>query len=442
MLIEAKFEDDFNQIYNQNKRPVIVYGAGKGFLKRKNYIHRIDMICDKNYGLYGKLDGLVVQPPESMKVFEEPVYIIIAVRRKTLYHDVLCEIKKYNLEGMVFHLYQNISFGDSYWENEKDFSLDNSRQLRSINLVCRDTDWILHKFAERMKDILIDKGYDARITADTTESADINHHIIYSSYKAYENDTIMITHINNMYAFEFLKRQLRTAGMGICMSRETMNQLIGMGAPRNKLCYINPAHDHVIVPRKRVVGITHRCYEHIDTRKRTAALLDIIDGVNPDCFRFAIMGSGWQKIIEVLKARGFETTYYPEFDYERYVSLVPTFDYYLFMGFDEGSMGYLDAMAAGVKTIVTPQGFHMDNGFPIDYPCRTVEEFRNAFLDIQKKVEARRQSVESWTWKSYTEKHIEIWKYLLHAEPLTKLTENQLFYQDGIFSVLMNDNRV
>lgn len=48
---------------------------------------------------------------------------------------------------------------------------------------------------------------------------------------------------------------------------------------------------------------------------------------------------------------GFQVDYYSEFIYEEYLKLMPSLDYYLFWGFDEGSMGYLDALRAGVKRL-------------------------------------------------------------------------------------------
>jgi len=56
----------------------------------------------------------------------------------------------------------------------------------------------------------------------------------------------------------------------------------------------------------------------------------------------------------------FEVEYHENFDYEVYKELIPTLDYYLYVGKDEGQMGFIDALAAGIPTIVTPQGFHLD----------------------------------------------------------------------------------
>ena len=114
----------------------------------------------------------------------------------------------------------------------------------------------------------------------------------------------------------------------------------------------------------------------------------------------------------------------------------------MYMGFDEGTMGYLDALYAGVGTIVTPQGYHLDAHCPIDYPCRTIDDFRGALLDLQDKRKTKIESVKAWTWDNYTKKHVAIWKYLLKRESLCELFNDQHLYEDGIYSVFLEDNRI
>ena len=60
---------------------------------------------------------------------------------------------------------------------------------------------------------------------------------------------------------------------------------------------------------------------------------------------------------------------------------------YFFFGMDEGSMGFLDALAAGVQTIVTPQGFHLDAKGGITYSGETVSDFVEIFNEIGEKNE-------------------------------------------------------
>lgn len=320
----------------------------------------------------------------------------------------------------------------------------NDRPLRVRIINYEGGGWILTKFAQRLKDHLNELGALADL-GGIDPGADINHHIPYHPYRPLRsfNDTLMITHVDTGQKIELLRQQLETAKMGICMSKDTLNYLVQTGGiPREKLCYVNPAHDGNMCPKKYVIGITHRCYDSYDLRKRTNSLLEMLNGVDPAFFQFKIMGAGWQDIVAKMREKGFEVYYYDEFDYMQYHELIPSLDLYLFFGFDEGSMGFLDALSAGVKTIVTPQGFHLDVEKGIDYSCRTIDQFTNVLYDLQYEREKRIASVADWTWDNYAKKHMEVWEYLVGRRPLRELYQNQLKYEDGIFSCLLTDNTI
>lgn len=442
MVTVMEFKDDFYEIYNQEKRKIVVYGAGHELRKNFNDLPRIDLICDKNAENILEVNGIEVVEPERLLKVGEPLYVIVCVRDSGIYEEICNMLKEYPVDIMVFHYFNNIAFYYTFFDSAVSYRVSDTQKRLSVNIVCRDNGWIFTKFADRLCENLTAQDVDVSLSHDTCPAADVNHHIPFAAYKPYKNDTLMITHVNIEKTLLLLQRQLKTAGMGICMSEDTMKKLVSYGVPRSKLCYINPAHDRVIQPKKYVIGILHRCYDAFDVRKRATAVLDILDDLNSAYFKFVIMGSGWEKIIREMREKGFETEYYPEFIYDTYNALVQRLDYLLYMGFDEGSMGYLDAMAAGVGTIVTPQGFHLDSGYPIDYPCCTVAQFREAFLDLQRKRERRVKAVEDWTWQQYGLKHLEVWNYLLRRKSLSDLHKNQSLYMDGIFSVLIEDDRI
>lgn len=313
-----------------------------------------------------------------------------------------------------------------------------SKDKLKVNLYDIGASWILGKFNRRMMDELIKMGIDAKISDKYDASADINHYPLYS-FVDYTNqkhpvDTFMITHVDSASKVDMLRKRLTRYGMGICMSKYTMDFLTSCGCPREKLCYVNPAHDHIIKPRKYVVGMTYRIND--DHRRRDELLIDIAANINKDMFRFVIMGSGWEVIVEKLEAMGIEVQYYNDFDYDIYTKIVPEFDFYLYYGYDEGNMGTLDALAAGVETIVTPQGFHLDAKNAITYPCEELDDFIQAFKEIENRRKNRVDSVETWTWEAYTKKHVEIWRYLLGYDSLAETFSNRGRYSDGIFSVL------
>ena len=429
-----QYNDGFYDHASCPERKLIVYGMGLAAEKVYPYLHDISYICDRKAEAGQDFHGIKVIRPESLEKLDEKFIILICVKKEVYRMQIKDMLYRMDIDALVFDFYNNISFNVFH---ERKRLLTRETSLKKVRFVCSDGGWILRKFAIRMQEELKKKGIQADIGKSVDVTAAINHHIAFHEYEpiADYNDTLMVTHIISANELGLLKHQLQVAKLGICMSRATMEQLVMMGIPREKLCYINPAQDGVIKPKKYVLGITHRVHE--DHRKRSAALLDICDGISPDYFEFIIMGDGWEEIIKEVRKKGFIVTYYPEFDYDAYIKIIPSLDYYLFWGFDEGSMGYLDALAAGVGTIVTPQGFHLDARNGITYPCRTIPDFIDALHDLEVKRSRITNSVSDWTWESYTEKHIEVWKYLLGEEDVYR---NQHRYEDGICSVMRLEN--
>jgi hypothetical protein len=292
--------------------------------------------------------------------------------------------------------------------------------------------WILGKFARRLHEELLKLGIEVDIANKIDHTADVNHHIIYLGYdetrESSSLDTLMVTHVDSVKKLNLVKRQLTVAKSGICMSKPTSDELATGGIPADRLCYINAAHDGVIVPKKYNMGITSKVQP--DGCKREGMLLSLCERVSPEDFRFTIMGMGWEHIIDTIRNRGFEVRYYNDFDYDEYVKLIPTLDYYLYFGQDEGSMGFIDALAAGVKTIVTPQGYHLDAPGGITHPFNEIGELVDIFNTLAKERRTLIDSVATWTWRDYAIKHVEVWEQLLHPE---KQVVSR--YTDGVNSI-------
>ena len=285
-----------------------------------------------------------------------------------------------------------------------------------IHVVCYEDleAWILGKMARRLFESVQALGMDVTLDSKPNPDAEINHHIIYYDYPRREAplETVMLTHINDERELGKVRHQLVDCGveMGICMSFETVRRLAHFGMPRTKLCFINPAHDGLITPKKTLIGITTRLYP--DGCKREHLLVEACDTVSPVDYRFAIMGAGWEHIVDGMRARGFEVEYTNHFDADAYCRLMPTLDYFLYLGLDEGSMGFLDALAAGVQTIVTPQGFHLDIEGGITHAFESADDLRRVLTDIQRDRRRRLDSVAGLTWPEHARKHLLVWNYL------------------------------
>lgn len=307
-----------------------------------------------------------------------------------------------------------------------------------VRIICYEdvNAWILGKFAIKMQGCLQELGIECDISKHSDSEADINHHIVYGGYNCIpsNNDTLMITHVDDSRKLNHIIKSLETAKMGICMSKQVMEWLVQMGADRTKLCFVDPAHDEVARPKKFIIGLASRVYP--DGRKRESFLNHLALDLDSEYFHFKIMGQGWERQVTALEEAGFSVDYYPEFNREVYYPMIESLDYYLYMGHDEGQMGFVDAAAAGVRSIVTPQGYHLDAIDALTDPFDTYEELLSILLNLQNQRKKIINSVSTWTWLDYTKKHLEIWKMLLGVQVDSK-------YEDGInsyFSLNKNES--
>lgn len=275
-------------------------------------------------------------------------------------------------------------------------------KINIINYEQSINNGILTKFAVKLHEELIKLGEDAVITDRPDTKADINHHINYLPYKYTDTiNTLMITHIWEGYKLDSLKKSIKTADMGICFSSSVPKELVALGLPKEKLTYVLPAHDGR--PRRhQVVAILTNVYP--DGCKREQMFTDLVKTLDKNKWAFRIMGSGWRDILVPLVADGLQVDYFATFDKDIHNQILDSSDYALYFGMDEGSMGLLDACNAGVKTIGTPQGFHLDMG--LDYSFTTQKELNAIFAGLNQ------NRVEDWTWEKHAKDHLDIWKKL------------------------------
>jgi hypothetical protein len=289
--------------------------------------------------------------------------------------------------------------------------------------------WIIEKIAARLMEHAPVAGIAASISGQPRSDVHLNHWMSYAFADEPQSTraTMFITHVDDPYKSALVRRVIAGGvDAGICMSGEMMAQLVALGVPQRSLCFIPPAHDNLVRPRRVRIGIATRLYP--DGRKRESLLVQLGGRIRLDCFRFEIFGAGWEKVIPELKASGAEVDYYPgtgdyRSDYQVLLEHVPHFDYYLYMGMDEGSLGTLDALAAAVKTIVTAQGFHLDLGSAITHSFVTFEELEAIFIRIRDELAARTAIAARLTWGAFAERHATVWRAITGGVDLRSLTE-------------------
>ena len=436
-------DDYFDYAEKHPECKIVVYGAGAEAKKNYKYIGHIDYFCDQKAKEIGQIKNIPCLLPEELPKIQSKMTILLCIRNKEVVEQVCEMLSGLELDAEVFYFFHNTSFA------EFDSSLYkrkiNSKDKLRIRIICMDESWILGKFARKLEEELSRIGQDVDIADEEDPLADVNHYVFYGDLaRIYNRSTVrtsMVTHIDCSVKKELIKFQTQNNVLCICMSSEMVNRLSSWGIARDRLCYVNPAQDGEIKPRKIVLGITNRCYHGFDFRKRDDLVLEVCGQLDPRFFKLKIMGSGWEEIVGKIKQSGFEIDYYSEFDKEIYNELMSSLDYWIYYGFDEGAMGYLDALAAGVKTICTPQGFHLDIKCGLTYPCSTIDDFIRVLKKIQEEKKEITNAVKEWTWENFAKKHLEIWQYLTGVKSMKELFIHQSEYMDGIFSMLLPDIR-
>ena len=434
----------FDYVKEHPEYKVIIYGAGNVARKYYRYFGHIDFFCDKNAKNIGSIDHIPCVTIDELTDFNGKLIVLVCIQNRKIADEVCQSFENLGMHAELFYFYENVAF--SRFDFSKYRYIPALKDKLKIRIVYSDDGWVFGKFANKLQDELTKMGHEVEVGDTEDITADVNHYISYGRLSQFCNTantvkTTMITHIDCQMKRDLIAFQAQHGAVGICMSAETMNMLASWGIPRDKLCYINPAQDGVIRPRKIVLGITNRCHGEYDFRKRDDLILKVCQNLDPQFFRLKIMGNGWDEIVQEIQTLGFEIEYYNEFDKETYIQLMQSLDYWLYYGFDEGAMGFLDALAAGVKTIATPQGYHLDTKCGLTHPCKTIDDFINTLMRIQNEKKSIINAVKDWTWENYATKHLEIWNYLTGTAELKRLYEHQSEYLDGIYSLYISDNR-
>jgi hypothetical protein len=281
--------------------------------------------------------------------------------------------------------------------------MNKKTHIHLVNYEMGRFDGILSKFAFSMERELTQLGYTVTVS-NTPKKADINHHINYQSYihQKVSINTLMVTHITTDDKMNTLKKAMKTADWGVCMSTDTEWALTGKGL--KNISTILPAHDGHRKPI--VIYIPTNVYP--DECKREWMFTELVKHIDKRHFAFLIMGTSWKSILEPLVKAGLQVQYVDHFDMNAHLQMLQASTHALYFGEDEGSMGILDAASCGLTTIAPNVGFHQDIG--IDKPFSSMQELASIFDAMT------RSRVSEWTWENYAKQHVKLWKKLLKTQ--------------------------
>ena len=289
-----------------------------------------------------------------------------------------------------------------------------------INIINLDKDgWILTKFAKNLFYNLKKIGHNVSISRKAREDVDVNHYIIFLFQKENEDsyfletvNTTMLTHVNDEFRYNKAKNISKFMDAGITFSNDHLKSIKSRSLGFRKLFFVLPPTDSDLKLKKINLGIFTNLYR--DGRKSEEIFVETMKSFSPEFFKITVIGKGWQIHLKKMREMGFEVDYQRFFFRRRYVSKLNQIDYLIYLGNDEGSMSFLDALQLGIKSIVIPQGFQKDLEKFITF--KLDKNLKNFSKILEKIVGEKKKFLEvnkTLTWENYAKKHIKIWSSLL-----------------------------
>jgi len=292
-----------------------------------------------------------------------------------------------------------------------------------INIINLDKEgWILTKFAKKMYLHLKLMKYECFLSKKARKDVDINHSIIFLFLKDKQAlfpektiNTTMLTHVNDDFRYRKVKSISKFLDAGITMSKNHMDFIKKKNLGIKKLFSVLPPHDNDLEIKKIHIGIFSNLYN--DGRKNEGFFEKIFCNLDNNLFKLSIIGKGWQEIVLKLRKQKIEVNFYKNFFRTIYINEMRKIDYLIYLGNDEGSMTFMDAIQLGIKTIMIPQGFQYDLKKLITYPLK--KDLSNLPMILKKLSLEKKKFLfykEKLTWRYYVEEHLKIWKSLKESK--------------------------
>ena len=178
-----------------------------------------------------------------------------------------------------------------------------------------------------------------------------------------------------------------------------------------------PPHDDDLKLKKIHLGFFTNLYN--DGRKKENIFIDSVKKIDPKLIKLSIIGKGWKTYVYDLKNYGYEIDYQRFFFRRCYLSKLKEIDFLLYLGCDEGSMSFLDAIQMGIKTIMIPQGFQKDLQQFITHKLNNdLSNLGDVFKKVIKNKSRFLKIRNELTWENYAEQHLRIWQLLLKNKNL------------------------
>jgi hypothetical protein len=282
-------------------------------------------------------------------------------------------------------------------------------------------DWVIEKLARKLIEFY-PNSCAPELTYVPSTKFPITHWMHYQNVsldyvkKSSGVNTFLVPHVDTQEKEVTLRRLVEAGGIPIFMSKqhalEISKRLDLPELPRSIL----PGSDVAGLQEKLRIVISSNFYP--DGRKNEHYFTLLAKEYSLRNFHFTFIGKSWKQTGKQLEKSGATVEFLDPSDrgylgYKTQVDLIRGFDLFLYLGFDEGSLGSLDAYLLGVPLLISRQGFHME--FEETKNLRlfaNYEEFVAQLMQIEIRGRPSNEVAKKWTWYSYASAHQQLWESL------------------------------
>jgi len=305
-----------------------------------------------------------------------------------------------------------------------------SEHLNSIQMIANPgkAGWVFGKIAIRLQEVLENRGLKVQIVGAPEGSSDVvfwlyfrSPGILDSGMSKYSTrlKSTFVTHVDDSAKLNQVKKLKEARTDLVFMSPSHSIEIASMLALDNPFFSVLLGTDLVELDRKMRIGLFSNRY--VDGRKNEKWLASLAEEESLKDCEFIFIGTGWGKIGKKLEAAGAHVELYDDIrrpipPYSEFPSFYKSLDLYIYLGFDEGAMGSIDAYVLGIKLLISRQGYHKefaidDASFFSDY-----HEFKEKFLQNLEGHRKHQQSIKKWSWSNCADNLLNHWESELQSQ--------------------------
>ena len=265
----------------------------------------------------------------------------------------------------------------------------------SFYIAAENRGWVIEKIMTRLMEQFRCCGIDSFEAKDELCDLDTDFHI----FMHYQHVTkcsdnckaqkiAFVYHVDDLFRLIVIFSLLARGFHLLFISEHTRSQIhfLTLGLFSKKLSSVGIASDIAKpVDRRITCGVSSNVYP--DKRKNESWILEVCNVLKPNDIEFEFIGKRWDEVAFELQRKGFSVRIFESLkpfdeDYSEVLSRMRGWDLVLYLGFDEGSLGILDAVLSGIDVLVSSQGFHLEMGL-------SDEDLFTSYSDFQSKLKSK-----------------------------------------------------